>query len=118
MSHHQKSQAKRVRMFRLIEEQEQSEESQIEFCKKQKLSIATFGYWRKKHKKYLAEKTNRKTTNFVPLKIKIKPVERTNTLLEVELPNQIILRCTTWSSENIPSLVAELYPIEIKKSSC
>jgi len=40
-------------MLRLVEEQEQSGQSQIEFCKNQNLSIATFGYWHCSTKKYM-----------------------------------------------------------------
>jgi len=100
-------------MFRLIEAQEQSVQSQIEFCKKQDLSIATFGYWRKK---YLEEKDKSIATSFVPLKIKSAVPK--NTSIEVELPNQIIVRCTDCQTENLVSLITELYPIGIKKSSC
>lgn len=111
MNHLQNSQTKKDRMLRLIEEQEQSGQSQIEFCKNQNLSIATFGYWRKK---YLEEKSNRSASNFIPLKIK-SPMPQNNRI-EVELPNQIILRCTDWQTENLSSLIVELYHIE--NSSC
>lgn len=113
MSHQQNSQAKKVRMLRLIEEQEQSGQSQIKFCKNQNLSIATFGYWRKK---YLEEKSNRNASNFIPLKVKT-PMPKDNPI-EVELPNQIILRCTDWQIENLSSLIVELYHIGNKNPSC
>jgi len=111
MSRQKNSQAKKVKMLRLVKEQEQSGQSQIEFCKEQKLSIATFGYWRKK---YLLEKANRKTTSFVPLTI--KPVEQQDTSIEVELPNQILLRSTAWQTENLTSLIIKLYPIKSYKN--
>jgi len=113
MSWHKNSEIKKNRMLRLIESQEQSGQSQIEFCKNQKLSIATFGYWRKK---YLEEKNKSIGAHFVPLKIQ-SAVPR-NTSIEVELPNQIILRFKDWQIENLSALIVQLYPLGKEKSSC
>ena len=112
MSHQKNSPAKKVRMLRLIEEQEKSGQSQIEFCKNQKLSIATFGYWRKQ---YLKEKQESSKNTFIP--IQLSP-SKTSHPIAIELPNKIILRCEDWQSNNLPSLILQLHSLKMEERIC
>lgn len=113
---------RRQEMFELITSQQNSGLSQVEFCRQQKMSIATFSYWRKK---YLIEKEhqeqhliiastdskkNLKKQRFVPLKIQsdIAPLSVDNTLetaLEIQLSNQIILRYSSWRFNQLSDIV-------------
>jgi hypothetical protein len=95
-------------MFRIIDQQIESGLSQIQFCKKQQISIATFGYWRQQ---YLSERGQPVSNHFIPIKIKTPPQNKSP--IEIQLPNKIILRCSDWSSEQLPSLISELQKIEI-----
>lgn len=107
MSRQKKRDIRKEEMFRLIDQQIKSGQSQIQFCKKQKISIATFGYWRKK---YLLEKQPTVAPNFVPLKIKTLSDE--NSLIEIQLPNKIILRSKAWSANQLTGLILELQKTE------
>jgi len=108
MSRIEKSLSRKEEMFQFIDRQIESGISQIRFCKKQKMSIATFGYWRKK---YLNEKNTPSPGNFVALKI--KPPPENNCPIEIQLPNKIILRCADWQSDQLSTLIFELQKIEL-----
>ena len=96
-------------MYQLIEEQMESDMSQVEFCKKQNLSIATFNYWRKK---YLTNNSPPSADNFVALKI--QTIQKNNHPLEIQLPNKIVLRCKNWQTDQLSSLISELQNIELR----
>ncbi len=126
MSLTEKRQTRKEEMFHLIDQQIQSGLSQIQFCKNQQMSIATFSYWRqqylsqknKKNKKNKKEENNPPSSNhFIPIKIKT-PLQN-NCPIEIQLPNKIILRCKDWSSRQLPTLISELQKIEFTpKGSC
>ncbi len=104
----QKQQSPRqAEMFSLIDEQVESGLSQIQFCQNHQISIATFSYWRKK---YLMEKQPKLTTQFIPIQIKTPP--HNIVPIEIQLPNQIILRCKNWQSNQLTTLILELQKIE------
>jgi len=103
MSHPEKSPSRKEEMFALIDQQLKSGLSQIQFCKNQLISIATFGYWRKQ---YLNEKQRPPSNHFIPIKIKTPP--KNNSSIEIQLPNKIILRCKDWQSEQLSTLITEL----------
>ena len=91
------------KMFELLEAQKKSGLSQVQFCKREKMSIATFSYWRKK---YLVEKQKTSSNLFVP--IQIKAPRKKNHLIEILLPNKMILRSDAWQSDQLCSLIKEL----------
>ena len=106
----EKSSRLKEKMFDLIFQQTKSGVSQIQFCKNKKMSIATFSYWRKK---YLEAQPKDTSNNFIALKIKTVP--KTNHLIEIQLPNKIVLRCKDWPSNQLINLIDEL---QKKESSC
>jgi len=60
------------RMFALIKSWQQSGLSQHQFCKQEKLSTSTFGYWLKKYKYEKADgnnKTKKPDKTFLPVKV-------------------------------------------------
>jgi len=101
-------------MYSLLDEQVESGLSQVQFCQNQQISIATFSYWRKK---YLMEKQPKSTNQFIPIQIKTPPINIAP--IEIQLPNQIILRCKNWQTNQLPTLISELQKIEFNpKGSC
>ncbi|MFK8006318.1 MAG: hypothetical protein AB8H03_08110 [Saprospiraceae bacterium] len=94
-------------MFSLIDQQLKSGLSQIQFCQNHQISIATFSYWRKK---YLVEKQPKPTNHFIPIQVKTTP--QNIAPIEIKLPNQIILRCKNWQSNQLSTLILELQKIE------
>lgn len=109
MSLTEKRQRRKEAMFELIDQQIKSGLSQIQFCKNQSISIATFSYWRQQ---YLAQKNKKKentpqsSNHFIPIKIKTPPpISRP---IEIQLPNKIILRCDDWQTEQLSTLISEL----------
>ncbi len=60
MSLTEKRQTRKEEMFHLIDQQIQSGLSQIQFCKNQQMSIATFSYWRQQ---YLSQKNKKNKKN-------------------------------------------------------
>ncbi len=106
MSTQEKRSTRKLEMFQIIEQQLSSGLSQVEFCKKQKMSIATFSYWRKK---YLTEKAEPVSPQFIPITIKTPP--RGSSPIEIQLPNQIIVRCEDWQTEQLSTLILELQKI-------
>ena len=111
MAIQEKRQHRKAEMFALITQQIQSGLSQIKFCKQKQLSIATFSYWRQQ---YTAQKKGQSSTKFIPIKIKrpSKTQDKNSSLIEIQLPNQIILRCQDWSSHQLSSLISELQGVE------
>lgn len=118
MSTQEKRESRKASMFRIIDQQMGSGLSQVDFCKNQNISIATFGYWRTQYlraKQPLQEESQPKY--FVPLKIEttvshLHPIE-------IQLPNKIIMRCQGWQMEQLPHLIAELQKVEIQlQSTC
>lgn len=110
MRQQKKRDIRRAEMFQIIDQQIKSGLSQMQFCKKQKMSIATFSYWRQK---YSTRKNESPSNHFVP--IKIKTILQKNEPIEIVLPNKIILRCAAWQSDQLPTLLSQLQNI---KSSC
>ena len=102
MSQHKQQSPRQEEMFTLLDQQLKSGLSQLQFCQNQQISIATFSYWRKK---YLMEKQPTPTNQFIPI--------------EIQLPNQIILRCKNWQTNQLSTLISELQKIEFNpKGSC
>jgi len=108
MSHKERSNTRRTKMFELISQQVQSGLTQEQFCKNHQISIATFGYWRKK---YIQSKQPSSPNEFVPIRIKNTIPSKHS--IEIELPNQIVLRCQDWQTEQLPLLIKRLQDIEI-----
>lgn len=105
-----KRQSRRTLMLELVKRQQQSGKSQVEFCKSEKISTATFGYWRKQ---YLNINSENSRPNFVALTIeKAKTPPRDIHSIEVELPNKIILRCKDWQTDKLSTLLTHLQSIE------
>lgn len=119
MNRSEKREQRKAEMFALLTQQEASGLSQIEFCKQSKVSIATFGYWRKK---YLDHQQTDMTTSPNPdkhlSKKKFIPLEITSSLpkitapLEIQLPNQIILRCSSLSFHQLSEVIEELQKVK------
>ncbi|MDB4442950.1 hypothetical protein N9157_00420 [Saprospiraceae bacterium] len=113
----EKRQTRKEEMFELIDTQIESGLSQIQFCKKQQMSIATFSYWRQQYLSQKKENHPSSPNKFIP--IKIKTPSQSNCPIEIQLPNKIILRCKDWSSRQLPTLISELQKIEFNpNSSC
>jgi len=114
MSLQKKRQTRKEEMFNLVDQQIESGLSQIQFCKQQPISIATFSYWRQQ---YLAQNPPPSSNQFIPLKIKTP--SKSNHPIEIQLPNKIILRCADWQTEQLSTLIFELQKVEINpKGSC
>lgn len=117
MSLIKKRQTRKSEMFSLIDEQIASGLSQIQFCKNKQISIATFSYWRQQH---ITQNKAKPSNHFIP--IKIKDQKATNHSIEIQLPNQLILRCQKWENwptEQLSTLITELQKIELNpKVSC
>ena len=117
MSLTEKRQTRKEEMFELIDTQIESGLSQIQFCKNQQMSIATFSYWRHQYLTQKQENTPPLSNHFIPLKI--KTLSKSNRPIEIQLPNKIILRCEDWQTEQLSTLILALQKIEINpKSSC
>ena len=102
----EKRQTRKEEMFELIDQQIKSGLSQIQFCKKQPISIATFSYWRQQYLSQKKENNPSASNHFIPIKIKTPPpISRP---IEIQLPNKIILRCDDWQTEQLPILISEL----------
>jgi hypothetical protein len=69
-----------------IESWQASDQSQRAYCLAQGISLASFGYWRKK----LRPRTEPISRGLVP--IAVTAAETSNALLEVVLPNRLTLR--------------------------
>jgi len=105
----EKRQTRRSLMLELVKRQEQSGKSQVEFCKSEKISVATFGYWRKQ---YLNTNSGDSRPNFVALTIeKTKRPPEDFHPIEIELPNKIILRCKDWQTDQLSTLLTHLQSI-------
>lgn len=116
MSLPEKRQTRKEEMFHLINEQIESGLSQIQFCKKQQMSIATFSYWRQQYLTQKKENNPPASNHFIPIRITPPPSSRP---IEIQLPNKIILRCQDWSSGQLSTLISELQKIEFNpKGSC
>ena len=104
--------SRRSAMFALIEKQQKSGQSQIQFCKDHEMSIATFSYWRKQYMVAHSskEKEHSSPQEFIP--VKIASPDKTAHPVEIILPNQIILRCAAWSTEDLPALVDRLQKVQ------
>jgi hypothetical protein len=114
MSQHKQQSPRQEEMFTLLDQQLKSGLSQLQFCQNQQISIATFSYWRKK---YLMEKQPTPTHQFIPIQIKTPPTNIAP--IEIQLPNQIILRCKNWQTNQLSTLISELQKIEFNpKGSC
>ena len=99
-----KRQRREEKMFDMMTQQEQSGISQIAFCKQQKMSIATFSYWRKKYLASIA--TGQESTTpfrkekFIPLE-----VQSISSAIEIQLPNQIVVKCSDWQFDQLSKIV-------------
>ena len=105
----EKRQRRKEEMFDLIDQQIQSGLSQIQFCKKQQMSIATFSYWRQQYLAQKKENAKSSSNTFIP--IKITPPSSPINPIEIQLPNKIILRCEDWQTEQLSTLISELQKI-------
>lgn len=114
----EKREQRQHEMFELITKQQTSGLSQIEFCQQKKVSIATFGYWRKKYLDHQQNDiaaspkldNNLRKEKFLPLQINPSLPKITDSL-EIQLPNQIIVRCSSWSIYQLSEVIRELQKV-------
>ena len=76
--------ATQIKMFQLIEEWKQDEESRVSFCKSKQLSIKTFTYWYKRYKEQLSVEGNA----FLPVTIPAR-LESSLDGIEIHYPNGV-----------------------------
>ena len=75
----------------MVEAWQNSQQSKIEFCKKEKINVHTFTYWLQKYKIEQSQKTQPASKNkFLPLQIHHPPTA--TAAIEIQYPNGIQLR--------------------------
>ena len=81
-----RKQENRINMFQLIEEWEQSGESQTSFCKNKNVSFHTFYYWLRRYKDQPQGTTTSKA--FIPVTIPVNK-KTSNNEIEIHYPNGV-----------------------------
>jgi hypothetical protein len=84
----------RDEMFRHITNWENSNLSQLDFCKKNGIALGTFGYWRKRYLQ--KEKTETKVKVFKPIKL----VAKTENNYKITYPNGVCISIPSGVDKN------------------
>jgi len=85
---------KRDEMFGHIKAWENSNLSQLDFCKKNGIALGTFGYWRKRYLR--KEKTDTTIKAFKPIKL----VAKTENNFKITYPNGVFITLSSGIDKN------------------